>query len=139
LVIETTKQIRFNNQKIKKMKKTIIIATLILATGASVFAAPAKSKAPKAKPTVSFTAVQADNAFGVKTEAEKTVVIIYDQYGNGIFKDAVTKGLPTEKSYNVSGLEIGDYTVEIKSEKSDIKKQMHVYDDGQGKSYLFVQ
>jgi len=122
------------------MKRTIIIATLIIAAGTSVFAAPGKSKAPKAAaPTVSFTDVPADKAFGVKTEAEKTVVIIYDQYGNGIFKDVVTKGLPAEKSYNVSALETGDYTVEIKSEKSDVKKQMHVYDDGQGKSYLFVQ
>ncbi|MGZ3999557.1 MAG: hypothetical protein ACXVIY_02960 [Mucilaginibacter sp.] len=121
------------------MKKIITITAIILAAGTSVFAAPGKSKAPKAKPTVSFTAVQNDNAFGVKAEAEKTVVIIYDQDGNGIYKDVVTNGLPTEKSYNVSGLDTGDYTVEIKSEKSDVKTQMHVYDNGQGKSYLFVQ
>jgi hypothetical protein len=121
------------------MKKIITIAAIILVAGTSVFAAPNKAKAPKAKPTVSFTAVQSENAFGVKAEAEKTVVIIYDQDGNAMFKDVVTKGLPTEKSYNVSALETGDYTVEIKSEKSDVKKQMHVYDNGQGKSYLFVQ
>lgn len=121
------------------MKKIITIAAVILAAGTSVFAAPGKSKAPKAKPTVSLTAVQADNAFGVKAAAEKTVVIIYDQDGNAIFKDLVSKGLPTEKAYNVSSLDNGDYTVEVKSEKSDVTKQMHVYDDGQGKSYLFLQ
>jgi len=121
------------------MKKTIIIATLILAAGTSVFAAPGKSKAPKATPTVSFTTPVKENTFSVKVEAEKSVVIIYDQDGNAIFKNLVSKGLPTEKSYNISNLDNGDYTVEIKSEKSDIKKQMHVYDDGQGKSYLFIQ
>ena len=121
------------------MKKTIIIATLLLAAGTSVFAAPGKAKAPKANNTVSFTTPAKENAFSVKVEAEKTVVIIYDQDGNGIYKDLVSKGLPTEKSYNVSNLDNGDYTVEIKSEKSDVKKQMHVYDNGQGKSYLFIQ
>lgn len=121
------------------MKKTFAIAALILIAGTSVFAAPGKSKAPKANNTVSFTAPAKDNTFSVKVAAEKSVVIIYDQDGNGIFKDQVSKGLPAEKSYNVSNLENGDYTVEIKSEKSDIMQKMHVYDNGQGKSYLFIQ
>ena len=121
------------------MKKTLTIAALILMAGTSVFATPGKSKAPKANNTVSFTEPAKDNTFSVKVAAEKSVVIIYDQDGNAFFKDLVSKGLPTEKSYDVSNLENGDYTVEIKSEKSDIKKQMHVYDNGQGKSYLFIQ
>lgn len=121
------------------MKKTFIIATLVLAAATSVFAAPGKSKAAKANNTVSFTTSAKENTFAVKVAAEKAVVIIYDENGNAIYKDLVTKGLPTEKSYNVSNLDNGDYTVEIKSEKSDIKKQMHVYDNGEGKSYLFIQ
>jgi len=121
------------------MKKTFIIATLVLAATTSVFAAPGKSKASKANNTVSFIEPSKENTFAVKVAAEKAVVIIYDQDGNAIYKDLVTKGLPTEKSYNVSNLELGDYTVEIKSEKSDIKKQMHIYDNGEGKSYLFIQ
>ena len=121
------------------MKKTIAIAALILVAGTSVFAAPGKSKAPKANNTVSFTTSVKENAFSVKVAAEKAVVIIYDQDGNAIYKDLVSKGLPTEKSYNVSNLELGNYTVEIKSEQSDIKKQMHVYDNGDGKSFLFIQ
>jgi hypothetical protein len=121
------------------MKKTITIAALLLIAGTSVFAAPGKPKAVKTNNTVSFTTPVKENIFSVKVEAEKSVVIIYDQDGNGIFKDQVSKGLPAEKSYNVSNLANGDYTVEIKSEKSDVKKQMHVYDNGQGKSYLFIQ
>ncbi|HWD86966.1 MAG TPA: T9SS type A sorting domain-containing protein [Mucilaginibacter sp.] len=121
------------------MKKTLTIAALILAAGTSVFAAPGKSKAPKANNTVSFIEPAKENVFSVKVAAERSVVIIYDQDGNAIYKDLVSKGLPTEKSYNVSNLDNGEYTVEIKSEKSDIKKHMHVYDDGQGKSYLFIQ
>lgn len=121
------------------MKKTLTIAALILAAGTSVFAAPGTPKAPKANNTVSFIEPAKENVFSVKVAAERSVVIIYDQDGNAIYKDLVSKGLPTEKSYNVSNLDNGEYTVEIKSEKSDIKKHMHVYDDGQGKSYLFIQ
>src|SRR3569833_1596429 len=119
------------------MKKTFAIAALILVAVTSVFAAPVK--AVKANNTVSFIEPAKENTFAVKVAAEIAVVIIYDQDGNAIYKDLNSKGQPTKKSYNVSNLDNGNYTVEIKSEKSDIKKQMHVYDNGQGKSYLFIQ
>ena len=122
------------------MKKTIAIAALILGIGTSVFAAvPAKSKAPKASTSVSFITLKDDNGFGVRVGAEKSVVIVYDNNGEVIFKDLLSKGLPSEKGYNISELDYGTYTVEVKTETGDVKKEMHVYDDGQGKSYLFIQ
>jgi len=140
LVIETTKQIRFNKLKIKNMKKTIALAALILGIGTSVFAAvPAKSKAPKAGVPISFTTLKDDSGFGVKVGAEKSVVIVYDNNGEVIFKDLLSKGLPTEKGYNISDLDYGTYTVEVKTETGDVKKEMHVYDDGANKSYFFMQ
>lgn len=121
------------------MKKTIAIAALILGIGTSVFAAVPASKAPKADASVSFASLKNDNGFTVTVGGEKSVVIVYDQDGQVIFKDAVSKGLPAEKGYIISDLDYGTYTVEVKTEKGDVKKEMHVYDDGQNKSYFFMQ
>ena len=122
------------------MKKTIAIASLILGLGTSVFAAtPAKAEGPKADESVSFSTLDDNNCFAVKVGAEKSVVMIYDQDGNVILKDKVSKGLPVEKGYNLKNLDYGDYTVEVKTEKSDVKKTVHVYDDEGTKSYIFLQ
>ena len=96
------------------MKKSIAFAAILVALGTSVFAAaPAKSEAPKEDSAVSFTSLKDDAGFGVKVTAEKSVVIIYDQDSNVIFKDLLSKGtFPTEKGYLISGLDYGDYTVD---------------------------
>jgi len=118
------------------MKKTIAIAALILGLGTSVFAA---TEDRKTNTSVSFTSLKDDKGFGVKVAAEKSVIIIYDNDKNVIFKDLITKGLPTEKGYNIMALDNGDYTVEVKTETGLVTKHMHVYDDGRSKSYFFIQ
>ena len=120
------------------MKKIIILATLVLGLGSSVFAAtPAKSSSDDK--AVSFGNLSDRPGFAVKVDAEKSVVIIYDKDHNVIFKDKISKGLPTEKGYVISRLDYGDYTVEVKTETADVVKQMHVYDDGDHKDYFFMQ
>jgi len=122
------------------MKKTIALAALILGLGTSVFAAtPAKSKAPKAGERVSFTTLKNDKGFGVSVEAGKSVVIISDNDGNVIFKDVLSKGGAAVKGYVITELQTGDYKVEVKAGDNVVTKQMHVYDDGQNKSYFFAQ
>ncbi len=122
------------------MKKTIALAALILGLGTSVFAAvPAKSKAPKASETVSFTTLKDDKGFGVSVEAGKSIVIISDNDGNVIFKDVLSKGDAAAKGYIITDLQDGDYTVDVKVGKTIVTKQMHVYDDGQNKSYFFAE
>ncbi|HVV56320.1 MAG TPA: hypothetical protein VHC47_13390 [Mucilaginibacter sp.] len=121
------------------MKKSIALAALLLGLGTSVFAFPKKPGAEKAEAPVSFSSLEKDNGFGVKVGAEKSVMIVYDSNNNVIFKDLITKGLPTEKGYVITGLENGDYTVEVASGKSAVKKQLHVYNDGMQKSYIFIQ
>ena len=120
------------------MKKSITLAALLLVLGTSVFAAaPVKSH-----DEVSFTSLPADKGFGVKIakqEAGKSVVMIYDKDNNVIFKDLLSKGPDAEKGYIISNLENGDYTVEVASNKQVVKKQLHVYDEGQTKSYIFVE
>jgi hypothetical protein len=125
------------------MKKSITLAAILLALGTSVFAAlPAKTKAPVSSDEISFFGLKADNGFAVKInkqEAGKSIVMILDKDKNVVFKDLVSKGASAEKGYIVTGLENGDYTVEVTTNKQVVKKQMHVYSDGVNKSYFFIQ
>jgi hypothetical protein len=122
------------------MKKTIAIAALILGIGTSVFAAaPAKSGAPKAGDKVSFASLKDDKGFAVMVEAGKSVVIVYDKDGTVIFKDLLSKGDAAQKGYVITSLDEGNYTVEVKTGKDVVSKTIHVYDDGQNKSYFFMQ
>ena len=125
------------------MKKSITLAAILLALGTSVFAAsPAKPTAPVSSDEISFAGLKNDNGFEVKInkqEAGKSIVIIYDKDNNVVFKDLVSKGASGEKGYIVTDLDNGDYTVEVTSNKQIVKKQMHVYTDGETKSYFFIQ
>lgn len=123
------------------MKKSIAFAALLLALGTSVFAAvPAVANSSKSD-EISFASLPADKGFAVKVskeEAGKSMVIIYDKDSNVIFKDLLSKGTDAQKGYIVSNLENGDYTVEVVSNKKTVTKQLHVYDEGQKKSYIFI-
>ncbi|MGZ3767613.1 MAG: hypothetical protein ACXVB0_10025 [Mucilaginibacter sp.] len=127
------------------MKKSIALAALLLALGTSVFAAaPAKVKGHKGHSNgqITFVPLKSDKGFGVKIDKEesgKSIVIVYDNEKNVVFKDLLSKGTSAEKGYVVTGLEDGDYTVEVFTGSQDVKKQLHVYDDGQAKSYVFIQ
>lgn len=123
------------------MKKSITLAALLLVIGTSVFAAAPKTKS-EAKDQIAFVQLKSDNAFGVaidKVTTGKSTVIVYDNEHNVIFKDLLTKGESGTKGYLISSLESGDYTVEVVSKGQSVKKQMHVYDDGEAKSYFFYQ
>lgn len=121
------------------MKKSITLVALLLALGTSVFAAvPATSKASD---EISFSSLPADKGFAVKVnkaDAGKSMVIIYDKDNSVIFKDVLTKDASAEKGYVVTNLENGDYTVEVVSAKKTVTKQLHVYDEGQKKSFIFI-
>lgn len=125
------------------MKKSIALAAILAVLGTSVFAATAPVKNGDNKTDeISFVQLKKDNGFGVKIDKEsagKAVIIVYDDSNNVIFKDVLSKGQSGEKSYLISSLETGDYTVEVVSKGQTVKKQMHVYEDGDAKSYFFYQ
>jgi len=125
------------------MKKSIALAALLAVLGTSVFAATVPVKTDnKVTDEVTFVQQKKDDAFGVtiaKETAGKAIVIIYDDAHNVIFKDVLSKGNSAGKSYIISSLETGDYTVEVVSKDQTVKKQMHVYEDGDEKSYFFYQ
>jgi hypothetical protein len=138
--LKATKHIQVNIKKRKNiMKKFITLSALLLALGTSVFAAvPATIKASD---EVSFFSLPADRGFAIKVnkqEAGKSIVIIYNKDNAVIFKDVLSKAASAEKGYVVSNLENGDYTVEVVSAKKTVTKQLHVYDEGQKKSYIFI-
>jgi len=143
LDIESIKQIQVNSYKIKNiMKKSIALAALLLALGTSVFAAtPAKSDEGKSN-QIAFVPLSTDRGFGVvidKQEAGKSFVMIYDKQGTLLYKDYLTKGTNVEKNYNISGLDNGDYTVEVVSNKESVTKHLKVYDEDDKKTYMFIQ
>jgi hypothetical protein len=125
------------------MKKSITLAALLLAFGTSVFALPGKSKHHGIENEVAFVPLKSDgDGFGVmvdKPTPGKSVLIVYDNDHNVIYKDLLSKNAQGAKEYSVANLEDGDYTVEIVTDKQSEKKQMHVYEDGQEKSYIFLQ
>ncbi|MDB5153843.1 MAG: hypothetical protein JWR54_2594 [Mucilaginibacter sp.] len=125
------------------MKKSITLAALLLVIGTSVFAAaPAKSSGHNSQDEISFVPLKSDNGFGVKIDKEvagKSIVLVYDNAGNVLFKDLLSKGASGTKGYLIDNLDYGDYTIEVYSKSQTVKKQMHIYDDGQAKSYFFMQ
>ena len=124
------------------MKKSITLAALLLVIGTSVFAAAPAKLTSTSQDEVSFVPLKSDNGFGVqinKETAKKSIVIVYDNEGNVLFKDLLSKGASGTKGYLIDNLEYGNYTVEVYSKNQAVKKQLHIYDDGAAKSYFFMQ
>jgi hypothetical protein len=126
------------------MKKSITLAALLLVLGTSVFAAaaPAKTKSNNLMDEITFVPLKSDRGFGIKVDKlapGKSIVMIYDNDRNPVFKDVLSKGTSGQKNYILTSLENGDYTVEVRSNDQIVKKQLHVYDEGQTKTYFFVQ
>jgi hypothetical protein len=125
------------------MKKSITLAALLLIIGTSVFAAaPAKFTSHNAQDEISFVTLKSDDGFGIKIDKVvpgKSMVIISNNEGTVLFKDVLSKGASGTKGYLINNLEYGNYTVEVYSKNQVVKKQLHIYDDGQAKSYFFFQ
>ena len=124
------------------MKKSIALAALLLVIGTSVFAAAPAKPTGSSQDQIAFVPLKSDDGFGVQIEKEtagKSFVIIYDNNGDVIFKDLLSKGASGTRGYIISSLEYGDYTVEVVSNKQTVKKQLHVYNDGTAKSFFFMQ
>lgn len=126
------------------MKKFVTRAALFLALGVGV-CSTVSAKPNNRRTTikhiqtheqVSFIPLHQKGGFAImvdKPEPGSSVVIIYDQYKNVVFKDRLTKGMKAEKKYILSDLANGNYTVEVFSKTHDIKTSFYVYDNGRKK------
>jgi uncharacterized lipoprotein YajG len=130
------------------MKTSIKLSALFFLLSAGVFAtnaAQAKDNTdltPKAKATVTFDVLGNDRGFKAniaKSESGKTIVRFYNSDKQLLLKDNVNTKTDVEKGYVLSELECGDYTLEIASDNKVVKKAVHVYMDGDQKSFFIAQ
>jgi len=54
-------------------------------------------------------------------------------------KDILPSKTDVSKGYVLTGLEDGEYTMEITTDKQVVKKSIHVYQDGDQKSFYIAQ
>jgi hypothetical protein len=131
------------------MKTSIKLSALFVLLTAGVFATTAAKAdedkidvTPKAKEVVSFKALDHDRGLKVnfaKTENGKSVVKVYNKENELLLKDILPSKTDVSKGYVLTGLEDGEYTMEITTDKQVVKKSIHVYQDGDQKSFYIAQ
>lgn len=119
------------------MKASIKLTALFLLATTSLFAAvPAKALKTDAT-AVTFSTLAANKGIAVKAADAKSIVMIYDQYKNVLRKDVLAGN--TARGYILNTLENGDYTLEVTSNKQTVKKNIHVYNEGQTKTFIIQE
>jgi hypothetical protein len=128
------------------MKNSLKITalSLLLSTGlfATASAKPTDPTTPSVKDVITFSSLPSLRGLDVKVEKSgpgKAVVMVYDQNDNVIFKDALPDKKKMEKGYILDQLENGDYTIEVVSNKQSVKKDIHVYDENNVRTFIVLQ
>ncbi|MDR3695343.1 hypothetical protein [Mucilaginibacter sp.] len=124
------------------MKNSIKLTALLVLASVSVFAAkPAKAIVP-ANGGISFSALPSHKGIDIKVQsapAAKAIVIVSDQDGNVIFKDAMPAYKKMEKGYILNQLDNGDYTIEVIAGHQTVTKDVHVYDEDGAKEFIISE
>ncbi|HZY40218.1 MAG TPA: hypothetical protein VFE53_26375 [Mucilaginibacter sp.] len=124
------------------MKKTIKLAALFLvASAAFVTVASAKGTAA-ADDQITFSSLPSLRGVEIKvnsTAPSKAIVMIYDANDNVIYKDALPAYKAMQKGYILDQLENGDYTIVVKENHTEVKKEIHVYDENNTKEFIVKQ
>ena len=125
------------------MKNTIKLTALFLLASTGLFAATtvktSGTVAPSTKDVITFSSLPSERGVDVKVEKNapgKAIIMIYDKDGNVLRKDVLSANKGTEKAYILTQLENGDYTIEVTSNKQVVKKDIHVYDEGDTKMFI---
>jgi hypothetical protein len=125
------------------MKNSLKLTALLLLASASIFAAtPTKTVVPFTADIITFSSLPSLTGLDIKVDknvAGKVVVLVYDQNNNVVFKDVMSGAKSMEKGYILNQLQNGDYTLEVSSGKQTIKKEIHVYDEDNVKTFFVVQ
>ena len=125
------------------MKNSIKITALFLLASTGIFAATTANAAVIAlhKAEITFTTTPSAKGVDVKVEGSepgKAVVMIYDMDGNVLRKDVLKDEKNMEKTYILNKLDEGDYTIEVTSNGQVVKKNIHVYDEYQRKTFIIL-
>ena len=122
------------------MKKSITLSALFVLLTAGLFAAtPVKAAIVPFADDVSFTSLPDNNGIDVKVSksvAGKTSIVIYDQDKNVLRKDVLGSSQTAEKGYILTGLDNGDYTIEVTSNKKVVKQAIHIYNEDETKTFI---
>jgi hypothetical protein len=125
------------------MKKSTKGFMVLLLLSTSLFTAvPAKTVGYSNQPkdgAITFSTLPARNGIAVKFKkgtTGKAIVIIYDSGKNVLRKDILSDAKSLEKGYILTSLDNGDYAVEVTLGKEVVKKDIHVYMEGQVKTFL---
>jgi hypothetical protein len=119
------------------MKNSIKLSALFLLLSAGIFA----SNTASAKDVITLSALRHDRGVAVnitKADAFKSLLKIYYNQDNILFKDFLPNKPEATKGYVLTNLDNGDYTFEVTSNKETIKKTLHVYEEGDKKAFFFV-
>jgi hypothetical protein len=121
------------------MKNSLKLIVLFLLLGTGVFAKTPKSRNIKSNEKVSIIPLHLKSGFAVmvnKLEPGKSMVILYDDNHNVVFKDMLTNETKAEKKYNLSYLNEGNYTLEVSSKNHDTKAPFTVRSNKSGQKVI---
>jgi len=127
------------------MKTSIKLSALFFLLTAGVFATTAAKAAdvtPKAKEVVSFRALDHDRGVKLtiaKSDKGRSFVRVYSKHNELLLKDVVSTKTDVERGYVLTDLEDGDYIMEVKTDNQVVKKTLHVYEDGDQKTFFIYQ
>ncbi|SDH84522.1 hypothetical protein ACRQ5D_13905 [Mucilaginibacter sp. P25] len=127
------------------MKTSIKLSALFLLLSAGVFAttaAKAVDVTPKAKEVVTFKALDHDRGVKLilaKSENGRSFIRVYSKQNELLLKDVVSTKTDVERGYVLTNLEDGDYIMEVKTNNQVVKKTLHVYEDGDQKTFFIYQ
>ena len=124
------------------MKKTIKLAALFLLASATFVTVASAKGTTSADDEISFSSLPSQRGVEIKvnsTTPSKAIVMVYDADNNLIFKDALPAYKAMQKGYILDQLDNGDYTIVVSENKSEVKKQVHVYDENNTKQFIVKQ
>lgn len=127
------------------MKKSIVITALFSVLGLGTLfanAAPAKSNGndiDKAVVINGLTSKMVVTVSVIDNLEKEPMVQINDSEGNNLFKKAISSKAGETKAFNISNLDLGDYTLIVTTGKQSIEKQVRVLDLDGKKSYFIFE
>jgi hypothetical protein len=124
------------------MKKTIKLAALFLLASATFVTVASAKGTTSANDQITFSSLPSQRGLEIKvssTAPSKAIVMIYDANDNVVFKDVMPTYKAMQKGYILDQLENGDYTIVVKENHSEVKKAVHVYDEGSTKTFIVQQ
>ncbi len=122
------------------MKNQITMTALFLLLATGAFATvPGKKAAVTSSSEVAIKGL--DSSIGVSISvaqdlASRPLVTILDDAHNILYKGSLSGVGGTGKSFNLAGLETGDYVISVDWNNQELKKVVHIFEEEVQKRYV---